>query len=179
MDSNWKAIGVMTAVIVVVILVAAAIVNSNDDWRGSGTTPSGGSGDSSQTEPPVGGIVYNVSDLPVVTDSDRIRYPPEGMEYITVIYIISNLYCDEGIHNNPYYFELIINGLSYTYDSVTYSHQLYNPASAVYPGYTLESVLVFEVPEGTDFSDATLVYDGIPHSGIILQKVESEVPDFS
>ena len=167
----------LIAIVVVVIAVIGGYYLLSDDGRDDSSNNQ--SGESSNEAPAVGGIVYSVSDIPVVTDSHLIMYPPEGMEYVTVFYIISNLYCDGGIYNNPYYFELVINGLSYSHDIVTYSHQLYNSANAVYPGYTLEGAIVFEIPEGIDISNATLIYDGIPHSGIILQKVDTTEPGLS
>ena len=173
----------IVAIVIVIVLIAvgAFAIIINHEMKLAQNMPDQPD-DEGGTNPPLTEadviVVYSLIGGPIPT-WHGLEYPDDGYQFITAAYIIENLSYGGGVSSNSYNFKLNVDNVLYSHSSATYSHDEHQSLVDVMPGGQTQSVTVFEVPESADASTATLVWDGVPHTGVYLEMVGPALPDLT
>lgn len=150
MDPKDIKILAVLAVAIVAVIVVFSVVGGSDD-------PSEPTPEPEVSPDMIMACDFTISDF--ISTSYGNSYATDGSEYVSVVYSAANV-SDSQISLNTYNFKLQIDGVTYGHDLLTYSHKSYTGADSIGPDAKVSSALVFKVPEGSDVSSSTIVWDG-------------------
>ena len=174
MDSKDLKIVAILAVLAVVVIAAVTVIGGGDNDKG-GDDPI--PVDPEPEDPILSTDLLMVCDYSIsnfVQTSASNRYAPDGYEFVIVEFAAANM-SDSAISLNSLYYNLAIDGATYGIDSVTYSHKSHSDAESIGPDAEVHSALVYKVPQGSDISTCTIVWDGIDDVKLNVIPMEKSV----